>query len=331
MWLKRLIKLSAFLCFLVVTFIWLLWSLFYFSKDSELLSREYGNHFDEHSFQYYIGITLLVFLIGYLHHKFVFKFGKALIIIYGLTFLLTIIGSNLYLKINYKIDGIIERADYRFSTGYFTKSAQLYYKKRHEIVLPHKNTYKMQVLLNKAGYYNFKLDGKPSKKIAKQFFKFQDDHNLVVDGILGKKTLEKLCIYAYRSELNEIKKNNDINKIKNSLKDLKKNDTIISGYFNELYELQIELLPSYIPKHDYLTYGIMFLDELKIQPENFTFQKIDSAFYSIILKNHNLKLYDQTYKSQKWHYRKDSIFIETLYTEFLDTLLKREEKSKQQD
>ena len=75
----------------------------------------------------------------------------------------------------------------------------------------------------------------------------------------------------------------------------------------------------------------MFLDELKIQPENFTFQKIDSAFYSIILKNHNLKLYDQTYKSQKWHYRKDSIFIETLYTEFLDTLLKREEKSKQQD
>jgi hypothetical protein len=33
----------------------------------------------------------------------------------------------------------------------------------------------------------------------------------------------------------------------------------------------------------------MFLDELKIQQENFTCQKIDSAFYRIILKNNNYK------------------------------------------
>ena len=60
----------------------------------------------------------------------------------------------------------------------------------------------------------------------------------------------------------------------------------------------------------------------EIQPEDFTYQKIDSAFYRMILKNHNLELHDQTYTSLKWLDRKDPIFIENLYTEFLDTLLK---------
>ena len=262
---------------------------------------------------FYISITLLIWLTGWRYYESSFTFSKAGIMIYILFFLTCLVGSNQYLKITYTTDGIIERADYRYDSGYFVTPSLLYYKMRHNISSPHKHTYEMQVLLNKAGYYNFKLDGVPSKKIAKQFLKFQHNHNLHIDGILGVKTLEKLAICIYELELKDLKKYNDIEKIKTNVKDFKNNDTILNEFL--------------IPKYDYFIYGAIFLDELNIEPKNFSWQKIDSIFYKMILKERNLDLHDQIYTSLKWADRADSIFIETLSSEFLDTLLKMKNKN----
>ena len=53
----------------------------------------------------------------------------------------------------------------------------------------------IQTALKSAGYYNGSIDGKVGPKTKDAIVKFQKDHNLKADGIVGKKTIAELAKY----------------------------------------------------------------------------------------------------------------------------------------
>ena len=57
----------------------------------------------------------------------------------------------------------------------------------------------VQKALKNAGYYNGNVDGKMGPNTQKAIEKFQKDHNLKSDGIIGKKTWQELKTYLSNS------------------------------------------------------------------------------------------------------------------------------------
>jgi hypothetical protein len=275
----------------------------------------------------------LFILQGFLLNKYVFNIRKThAYLMIGSILLLNIYASIPNIHISSLVDkkSLINLADERFpyyfnNNYYFTKSANVYYITRSELKVPHNNTRLMQLLLNKVNYYNYKIDGKPNKNISEKFLNFQAENGLVADGVLGPKTKNRFFKKLYISELNKIKKDEDLKK---SVLQLNSNDSI--------WGLGIITIPYYITP--IYSYGLMFKEEVGLLLEDDdlldNLSIIDSIFYKLVLKNHNIDIVSEGnwsengqivssgYNKHGKHFTTRIKNLDVLSDEFLDTLLK---------
>lgn len=68
-------------------------------------------------------------------------------------------------------------------------------KKDGEIIRVGASVGQVQIALKKAGYYDGAIDSKLGENTKRAIVQFQKDNNLNADGLLGKKTWEKLKTY----------------------------------------------------------------------------------------------------------------------------------------
>lgn len=66
---------------------------------------------------------------------------------------------------------------------------------KDEVVRVDVNAFDVQTSLKNAGYYDGKIDGKLGSKTKSAIKSFQRDHELTVDGIIGKRTWSMLKTY----------------------------------------------------------------------------------------------------------------------------------------
>tara|TARA_B100001250_G_C19710016_1_gene748746 strand:+ start:211 stop:1224 length:1014 start_codon:yes stop_codon:yes gene_type:complete len=262
-------------------------------------------------------LQLLIILHGFLIKKYIYNINKkgSYLIIASMLFL-NIVASipNIHFNKSINEKPLINLADDRFPY-YFAKSANVYYITKDKLENPHNNTYLMQLLLNKVNYYDYSVDGKPSKKINTQFLKFQREHGLSADGILGNETMKVFFKKLYISELKKINKNEELKK---SVLQLHKNDSIWG--LGIIYNSIRTQIPIY-------AYGLIFNED----PDNTSWIEIDSLFYKLVLKNHNIDiprrdwLHSDGFRVTNLPNWNESKFwsenLDNLCDEFLDTLL----------
>ena len=295
------------------------------SPNTFFMSIDNVNSFWD-SFSILLFFYIIIILQGFIIKKYVFNINKTIsYLIIGIMLILNIYASlpNIHLKgMNYDSKKLIDLADNKFpdhlDNWNFTKSAAIYLMHKDELETPHQNTLLMQMLLNKVGYWDQAIDGVPKKDITTQFLRFQKENNLDVDGVIGNETMKVLFRKVYVSELKKIKNSDNL---RSDIFKLRMSDStwglgIIS---NPL----ITNMPIY-------AYGLYFSKD----PYNTPWIEIDSMFYELVLKNHNLDIPKRKWLSLTGNKVKDlpywqglhnklihsNVRLSELCDEFLDTL-----------
>ena len=230
----------------------------------------------------YFLISIIIILQGFLIKKHVYNINKIIsYLIIGVMLFLNIYASlpNIHLKgINYDSKKLIDLADNKFpdylDNWNFTKAAAVYFVHKDELENPHHNTRLMQMLLNEVGYWDQEIDGDPKKDITTQFLRFQKENNLIVDGVIGNETMKVLFRKVYVSELKKLKNSENL-----------RSDIFKLNMSDSAWGLGIISNPL-ITNMPIYAYGLYFSKD----PYNTPWIEIDSMFYELVLKNHNIDI-----------------------------------------
>ena len=113
---------------------------------------------------------------------------------------------------NYKI-----RADQRAFEGNWEQAIDIYCYIKPRINEQNPNISRIQSWLKKAGYYEYKINGIADYKILEQLKLFQQENNLLSDGIIGDNTQFILFNIIFKEQLDNIKSTNNIQTINEEL------------------------------------------------------------------------------------------------------------------
>ena len=170
-----------------------------------------------------IVILILIFVVYYLYHiktkiNILFNQNKKIIISYFISFLLALTAPLYVLNLeNYQ--NVVSRADYRFSEGKWNEAMTIYILLGFRLETPKPQIKEMQEILNKLGYYDFPIDGRPHFNIIKHLKEFQSQNNLNADGYFGKDTRTLAYGIIFKEKLKIFNSNITLDQVQDAVKE----------------------------------------------------------------------------------------------------------------
>ncbi len=185
----------------------------------------------------FIGLLLIgiffYFFKGRPTLSFILTEYKKVIVSYLIAFILSILAPFYILNFN-SYSNVISRADYRYEDGKWHKAMRIYLLLSWRLDTPKLEILEMQKILNKAGYYDYTIDGKPHLNIIAQLQNFQKENNINSDGYFGKETRTLIYGIIFKDKLNIKSLKPTLEQVNDAVKHFQKiNEIYIDGYIGD--------------------------------------------------------------------------------------------------